>query len=143
VTLRTALVLGRGAAALDRLLTVFRLGLGARLGSGQQWMTWVHLEDLVGIILHGIAEPELHGAVNAAAPEPVRNVDFTRTLASSLSRPALLWAPGLGLRILLGEFAEALLASQRVIPRAAEESGFGYRYADLRSALSQVTGRVS
>jgi uncharacterized protein (TIGR01777 family) len=143
VTSRTALVLAREAPAFRRLLTVFRLGLGARLGNGRQWMSWVHLEDLIQLILHAVGRPEIEGPLNASAPGAVRNWEFTQTFAATLGRPAFLWAPKLGLRVLVGEFADALLASQRVIPQVAQQSGFRFRYPDLASALAAVVGSRS
>ncbi len=141
VALRTGLVLGPGGGALGQMLLPFRLGLGGPLGSGQQWMPWVHRDDVVGIILHALATPSIRGPVNAVAPQPARNRDFTRTLASLLHRPALLPAPAFALRLLLGEFAEILLASQRVLPRRAQTSGYSFRYSTLESALTACLTR--
>ncbi len=141
VLLRTGLVLGAGGGALGQMLLPFRLGLGGPLGTGQQWMPWVHLDDVVGIILHALSTPSLRGPVNATAPQPVRNKDFTRTLAALLHRPAVLPAPAFALRLILGEFADILLASQRVLPRRAQTSGYTFQHSTLESALTACLSR--
>ncbi len=135
VSLRTGLVLGRGGGALKQMLLPFKLGLGGPLGSGKQWMPWVHLDDVVGIILHAIEQPRVRGPVNATAPTPVRNLEFSKTLARVLHRPAFLPVPAFGLKVLLGEFADVLLASQRVLPKRTQELGYSFRYPDLEAAL--------
>jgi uncharacterized protein (TIGR01777 family) len=135
---RTALVIDRGAPAFQKLARLFRMALAGPLGNGHQWMAWVHLEDLVGLILHTVKNENLAGAINAGAPEVVRNSEFTRQMAEAVGRPAILPAPGFGLRLVLGEFATALLASQRATPRALENSDFTFRYPDLRSALKEA-----
>jgi len=138
VMLRNGLVLGRGGGALQQMLIPFKLGLGGPVGSGKQWMSWVHIDDVVGIILHAIQQAALRGPVNATAPTPVRNREFTETLADLLRRPALLPAPAFGLKILLGEFADVLLASQRVLPKRIQGAGYGFRYAALEAALGAI-----
>ncbi len=135
VSLRTGLVLGRGGGALKQMLLPFKLGLGGPLGSGKQWMPWVHLDDVVGIILHAIEQPRVRGPVNATAPTPVRNLEFSKTLARVLHRPAFLPVPAFGLKVLLGEFADVLLASQRVLPKRTQELGYSFRYPALEAAL--------
>jgi uncharacterized protein (TIGR01777 family) len=136
--LRIGIVLGQGGGALGKMLTPFRFGAGGRLGSGKQWMSWVHLDDLVNMILFLIDCDSCRGAFNGTAPHPVRNADFTRSLARALKRPALLPVPVAALRLALGEFADFLCASQRVIPAAFQQAGFQFRYADLDAALAQV-----
>ena len=140
VTLRTALVLGRGGETVERLFGLFRRGLGGRLGNGQQWMSWIHIQDLVQLYLFATQNPELAGAMNGGSPEPLRNRDFTRLLADALHRPAVLPAPAFALRLVLGEFAKALLSSQRMQPAAALTAGFRFRYSSLASALTEITG---
>jgi hypothetical protein len=141
VRLRTALVLGREAPAITRFGGLFRWGLGGKLGSGRQWMSWIHLEDLVALILRALEDPRLDGAVNAGAPEPVTNAEFTRLLAATLRRPAILPAPAFALRLVLGEFAGSLLASVRMAPEAALRAGFRFRYPDLAPALADIFER--
>ena len=135
--LRTGVVLGRGGDAWEQMRKVFSLGLGGKFGSGQQWMPWIHVEDLVGAMLH-MAQNRVTGPVNGVAPEPERNGDFTKKLASALSRPAFFHAPGWGLKLGLGDFAGALLASQRALPDALLKSGFRFRYPSLDSALVEL-----
>ena len=135
---RTGVVLGREGAAFGQMLIPFRLGVGGRLGSGEQWMPWIHVEDLAGSMLHGIGHATLSGPVNGSAPEPERNADFTRKLAKALHRPALIPVPPFALRLALGGFASAVLSSQRAVPRALLESGFRFRYPTLETALAEL-----
>ena len=135
---RIGIVLGSGGEALGKMLLPFKLGLGGRLASGKQWMPWIHLDDLVGLFLHAASHQEVVGPMNAAAPEPVINRDFTRTLASALHRPAIFPAPAAALKLALGEFAEVLLASQRVVPRVAEQTGYVFQYPELADALQAI-----
>ncbi len=135
---RTGVVLGRDGAAFKQMLIPFRLGLGGKLGSGQQWMPWIHVADLAGSMLHGIGHATLAGPVNGSAPEPARNVDFTRQLAKAVHRPAILPVPPCALKLLLGEFAGVVLASQRAVPRALLESGFRFGYPTLDAALADL-----
>lgn len=142
VLLRIGVVLGAGGGALARLVPVFRLGLGGRLTlGGAQWMPWVHLDDVVGLALHAAGTDGLSGPLNAVAPRPARNRDFTRALAAAVGRPALFPVPALALRVALGEVAAALTASQQVRPAAAEASGYRFLHPDLEGALAAVLGR--
>lgn len=139
VRLRIGIVLGPEGGALARMLPPFRLGAGGRLGPGTQWMSWIHVEDLVDLIRLALSSDNLRGPVNAVAPTPVRNTEFTETLARILRRPALVPAPALALRLLFGEMGEeVLLASQRVLPKAAEAVGFAFRYPELGAALRNL-----
>lgn len=138
VMLRTGVVLGTEGGALEKILPAFRWGLGGRLGSGEQWMSWIHIDDLVSLILFALEKAELRGPVNATAPGPVTNAEFTDKLAAVLYRPAFVPVPAFALRMLFGEMAEVLLGSQRVLPRAAESAGFRFRYPDLKSALRHL-----
>jgi uncharacterized protein (TIGR01777 family) len=138
VNIRTGMVLGPEGGALGKMLPTFRWGLGGRLGSGRQWMSWIHIEDLVSLIRFAIDNQELHGPLNATAPNPVRNGEFTDTLAGVLYRPAFLPVPTVALRMLFGEMAEVLLGSQRVLPRVAESAGFQFKYPHLKPALEQL-----
>jgi uncharacterized protein (TIGR01777 family) len=119
------------------MLTPFRLGLGGRVGSGRQWWSWIHIDDMVGAIQHALRTESLSGPLNAVAPNAARNTDFTKMLASVLNRPAFLPVPEFALRAALGKMAaeELLLASQRVEPAKLKESGYEFKFEDLRSAL--------
>ncbi len=140
VTLRIWVVLGRDGGALAQMLRPFRLGLGGRLGNGNQYMSWVHIEDLVNMILHAAENRDLHGPLNGVSPAPLTNREFTRTLAGILHRPAILPVPGSILRAALGEFATVLTASQRVIPEKAARAGFVFSFPDLSGALADILG---
>jgi len=136
---RFGIVLASKGGALAKMLPPFRLGIGGRLGSGRQWMSWLSIDDAVGIIEHAIAHPELSGPVNAVAPEPVTNAEFTRSLGTVLGRPAVLPVPTFALELLFGEMAgEALLGSQRVLPRRLEETGYAFRDPLLLPALRRL-----
>ena len=141
VNLRIGIVLGTTGGALPRMLPLFRYGLGGRLGSGHQWMPWVHIRDLIQLALYAAQTESMQGPFNAVAPAPVTNREFTRTLAGLMHRPAWFPAPAAALRLALGEFAEVLLASQRVLPRATERNGYGFRYLQLEGALREILDR--
>jgi uncharacterized protein (TIGR01777 family) len=142
VRLRIGLVLGTQGGLLRRLRLPFEFGLGGRIGSGAQWMSWIERDDLVRLIAHGIATPALLGPVNATAPEPVRNAAFTHALGAVLNRPAWLRLPAAMLHRMAGEFAdELLLGGQRVLPAKAQASGFEFRHPTLSSALTEILGR--
>lgn len=144
VSLRTSMVLGSGGGAFPLLDRVFSFGLGGRLGSGAQWMPWIHIEDQVRLMLWCIENEHVTGPVNLAAPEAVTNAQFTRTLARLLKRPAFFHAPAFALRLLLRDMAdEMLLASQRVEPKAVLDLGFTFRHPDLQSALAALLSRAA
>ena len=139
VTARTGIVLGSGSGgALAKMLTPFKLGAGGPLGNGRQWMPWVHVADLARVYVHAADHGEIRGPMNAVAPQPVRNSEFTKALARQLHRPAFMPAPYLGLRLVFGEFAQVLFASQRVIPQVALDTGFAFQYPDITSALREI-----
>jgi uncharacterized protein len=138
VRLRIGIVMGKGGSAFEKLRFVIRLGIGGRLGSGQQWMPWIHLDDLRAAIVHSVFSQDLHGPVNGTAPIPQRNADFTRTLAAALHRPAIFPAPAFALKLALGEFAGALLGSQRAIPAALQADGFHFRFPTLEAAAADL-----
>jgi len=138
VTPRIGVVLGRGGGALAPMALPFRLGVGGRLGTGKQWMSWIHLDDLVSLIEFAATNAALSGPVNAVAPNPVTNAAFTRELAAALHRPAIFPVPALALKLLLGEMSQMLLGSQRVIPEAALRAGFQFRFAEAGQALRQI-----
>jgi uncharacterized protein (TIGR01777 family) len=135
--LRTAPVIGRGGGVLSPMLPAFRLGLGGAWGPGTQWWSWIHVDDVVGIIFLAL-ERELPGALNVTAPVPVSVTTFTKTLADVLHRPAVARVPDFALRLGLGEAAEALLASLRVVPRRVLDAGYTFRFSELRPALADV-----
>ncbi|MEO2042132.1 MAG: TIGR01777 family oxidoreductase, partial [Pirellulales bacterium] len=138
VTMRTGIVLGAGGGALAKMLTPFRLGAGGPLGNGRQWMPWIHVADLARLYVHANENSLLDGPMNAVAPNPVRNSEFTKALATQLKRPAFMPAPYLGLRLVFGEFAKVLFASQKVVPQIALETGFGYQFPFLKEALEDI-----
>jgi uncharacterized protein (TIGR01777 family) len=139
VLARLGIILSREGGALAKVLLPFKLGAGGRLGSGQQWMSWVTLDDVVGILRMTIEKVAVRGAVNVVAPQPVKNAEFTKVLAKALHRPALFPAPGFALRLALGEMADALLlSSQRVAPQRVEQAGFRFAHPDLTTALGAV-----
>ena len=140
VTLRTSLVLGKSGGALAPMTPIFQLGLGGPLGDGRQWMSWIHLDDLAQLALFAIENLDVRGPLNGSAPWPVRNADFTRTLAAALHRPAFLRVPAFALRATLGDFARELLDSKRVLPAAALDHGFGFTFAELAPALKNLLG---
>ncbi len=143
VRLRIGIVLAVEGGALSRMLTPFEFGLGGPFGAGRHWMSWIHLDDLVRLIAHAIATPDLAGPVNGVAPEPVRNTAFAQALGRALRRPALLPAPAAPLRLALGDFAdELLLKGQRVTPRAALASGFRFAHPKLDDALGDIVGAL-
>ena len=140
VKLRIGMVLGRGGGALQTMETPFKLGVGGTLGSGKQWMSWIHLDDIVSLIQFAINTETMVGPVNATAPNPVRNADFTRLYAAALHRPAFFPVPEMALHLLYGEMSQVILSSQRILPAVAERMGFQFRYPDLALALKEIYG---
>ncbi len=138
VLLRIAPVLGRDGGMLAKILPVFRSGLGGRLAGGKQWMPWIHIEDLINILLFSAETPNVEGPLNATSPQPVTNAAFTHALGRALHRPALFSVPQFALRLAFGELARYMTASQRVIPEAALAAGFRFKYPDLAGALRNL-----
>ncbi len=138
VLIRTGVVLGADGGALAQMLPPFRVGLGGRLGSGRQYMAWIHIDDLIGAMLLARGTPGMRGPVNAVAPNPSSNSEFTRILAASLHRPALFPVPGFALKIVLGEFAEVLLGSQRAVPEVLQQIGYSFAFPELTAALRDL-----
>jgi uncharacterized protein (TIGR01777 family) len=139
VRLRTGLVLESDGGALAAMLTPFKLGVGGPLGTGRQYWPWIHRHDWIALVRFLIARPDAEGPVNATAPEPVTNREFSKTLARVLERPSLFTAPALALRLAMGEMADALLLNgQRVVPARAVEMGFEFRYRELEPALREI-----
>ena len=138
VCLRIGIVLGKNGPAFEKLRTVFKACIGGRLGSGLQWMPWIHVDDLRAAIVHAVLSEKLAGPVNGTAPYPERNRDLTRKFATALHRPAIFPSPAFVLRIVLGEFSSALLASHRAIPTALDADGFQFRHPTLETALADL-----
>ncbi|MBB5212080.1 TIGR01777 family oxidoreductase [Microbulbifer hydrolyticus] len=139
-TMRTAIVLSTRGGALPQMLPAFRLGLGGPMSSGEHWMSWIHEDDIVGLMLHAI-DRHLCVPFNASAPEPVTNNSFSRLLARQLHRPCLMRTPAWLLRLMFGEMADdLLLASQRMEPRTALDSGYSFQYPTLEKALAELLG---
>ena len=139
VLLRTGLVLDRSAGALPKLALPFRLFAGGRVGTGNQYWSWIHREDWVRMVRWAIDSVAVTGPLNLTAPSPVTNREFTRALARALRRPSLAPAPGFALRLMLGEMADAMILNgRRVLPAKATTNGFEFRYPDLDSALRQI-----
>ena len=144
VLLRFGVILSADGGALPQMLMPFRFGLGGRLGSGKQWMSWIALDDAVETICSAIANENLTGPVNVVSPSPLTNAEFTRIAAAVLHRPAIFAAPAFALRIALGEMADALLlASQRVIPERLLDASYAFRFPELESALRAILARKS
>ena len=135
--IRIGVVLGKGGGALEKMLPPFKAFVGGKIGSGKQWISWIHVDDLVGIICHALANP-MSGVFNGTAPSPVTNSDFTAKLAAAVGRPALFPVPAFALKIMFGEMAGMLLGSQRVLPRATEAAGYQFQYPELAPALRDI-----
>jgi uncharacterized protein len=142
VSTRFGIILSPKGGALSKMLTPFRLGMGGRIGDGQQWMSWITHDDAIGCIYHALVTESLRGPVNAVAPNPVTNLEFTNTLGDVLSRPSRFRMPGFMARLAFGEMAdELLLASTRVVPLALRDSNYQFLYADLEGALRHLLGK--
>jgi uncharacterized protein (TIGR01777 family) len=141
VIARFATVLGAGGGAMSRILPVFRLGLGGRLGSGRQWFPWIHVLDLCRALEFVALHENLSGPVNCCAPQFVTNAEFTRSLGRTLSRPAILPVPALGLRLALGEVAQVILQGTKIAPKVLEKAGFRFRFPELEAALRDIAGQ--
>ena len=141
--LRTGIVLGKDGGALSKMLPAFNFGLGGPMGGGSQWMSWIHMSDLLGMVHYAIVNDNVSGAINATAPNPVTNKEFSQVLAKVLKRPAILPMPAFVLKLMLGEMAEELLLSgQRVIPKKMQQVGFKFRFTDLEGALRDILDKV-
>ena len=137
--LRTGIVLGKNGGALGKMLVPFKLGLGGKIGAGSQWMPWIHLHDMVALIAYCITDESLSGPINATAPQPVTNADFTKALGHALHRPTLFTMPAMMIELLMGQMGEELLlAGQRVLPVKIEQAGFQFRYQRLDQALAEI-----
>ncbi len=138
VAIRIALVLGKGGGAMQVMEPVFRSGLGGKLGTGKQWMPWIHVADVAGLFLHALENASVRGPLNGASPNPVRNEEFTKIMSEILRRPAFFAAPEFLLKTALRDEASLLLDSQRIIPEKALQTGFRFQFPDLRSALADI-----
>jgi uncharacterized protein len=134
---RIGLVLGKDGGALKQMLTPFRLGVGGRLGSGRQWMPWIHIDDLIEMFVFAL-DRTVSGPLNGAAPQPVRNAQFTAALARTIHRPAIFPVPRFALKLMFGEMAEIVFASQRMFPKVAEAAGFQFKFVALEAALADL-----
>jgi uncharacterized protein len=139
VRLRFGIILAKHGGALPQMMRVFKFGLGGKIGSGQQWMSWIALNDVVKVIRETLQNLAISGALNVVSPQPERNVDFTKALGRAMHRPTIVPAPAFALELMLGEMAEALLlASQRVMPSRLQQLGFRFSQGDLGAALASV-----
>ncbi|AKV00061.1 Cell division inhibitor [Labilithrix luteola] len=142
VLLRQSLVLGREGGTIAALLPIYRRGFGGTLGPGQQWMSWIHVEDAARLIVHAIDDPRIRGPLVSASPNPVTNRTFARSFARAVHRPRLGPMPAPIMRLFLGERAELFLQSHRAVPRLALATGFRFRFPDLDEALGDLLGHV-
>jgi uncharacterized protein (TIGR01777 family) len=139
---RVGVVLAKEGGALQKMLTPFKMFVGGPVGSGKQFMSWIHVDDLVGVILLALDNAAVSGPVNGTAPNPVTNREFSKALGRVLGRPSFMPAPGFGLRVMLGEVADVVTKGQRVLPRAALDAGYRFQFEDVEAALRAVLGRV-
>jgi uncharacterized protein (TIGR01777 family) len=135
---RIGVVLDKEGGALAAMLTPFKLGLGGRAGSGKQWMAWIHGADVVGIMLLALDNAAAHGPVNATAPNPVTNYEFTKALGRALHRPTIFPVPAFALKLRFGEVAGVVLTGQRVLPKEAQKLGYQFRFPTIDAALADI-----
>ncbi len=135
---RVGVALSAEGGALEKMLLPFKLGLGGRLGDGQQWFPWIHLDDIVGIFRHALLSDRVSGPINGVAPGIVNNAEFTKDLAAALHRPRFLPVPEFALRILMGEMADVVLVSHRVFPKVALDTGYKFKHPNLKPALADI-----
>ncbi|HLJ47937.1 MAG TPA: TIGR01777 family oxidoreductase [Bryobacteraceae bacterium] len=138
VNLRFGAVLGRDGGAYSKMARPIRWGVGGRLGDGKQWLPWVHIDDVVGLIQFSLANSGIRGPINVTAPNPVTNGNFTNALAAAMHRPAIFAVPRLALKLMLGEMSEVVLASQRVLPQAALTAGYKFEFSEIGPALDAL-----
>lgn len=142
VCTRFGVVLGLGGGVAERLMPIFEWGLGAKIGSGRQWMAWVHINDAAGMVLHAITNEQIRGAVNVVSPNPVTNREFTRALARAVGKPAFLATflsiPSFLLRLQFGEGADVFTWSQKVLPKVAQETGYKFAFPEIELALREI-----
>ncbi len=137
--LRTGIVLGKNGGALAKMLPPFKMALGGPIGNGKQWMSWIHLEDIVGLIRFAINNESISGPINGTAPEPVTNKNFTKTLGKTLRRPAIFPMPAFVVKLLFGQMGEELLlAGKQIVPKKMTQAGFQFKYSRLENALKDI-----
>ncbi|HLL85547.1 MAG TPA: TIGR01777 family oxidoreductase [Longimicrobium sp.] len=141
VLCRIGVVLSPEGGALKTMLPAFRLGVGGRIGSGEQYVSWIHLEDMVSLLVHALTRPDLDGPLNGTAPEPVNNRELTRAIARAVHRPAIVPTPAFALKLALGPMSAIVLTGQRVMPRKALQSGFTFAHPTLPEALAHLLAR--
>jgi len=141
VKVRIGLVMHPEGGALKAMLTPFKMGLGGKMGSGKQWQSWIHRDDLVSMLLFALDRDGLSGPMNATAPNPVTQKEFAKTLGKAIGRPTFMPAPAFAIRAALGEFAVELLSSKRVLPVVADDAGFRFQFPDLAGALADLVGK--
>jgi uncharacterized protein len=139
-TIRTGVVLSPDGGALEKMLPFFKVGVGGPVAGGQQWMPWIHIDDVVGLYVAALDRDAWTGAVNGSAPEPVINKEFSRRLGKALRRPAFAPVPGFAVRLLYGEMAESVTEGQRAVPKRPLELGYAFRHPDLDEALADALG---
>jgi uncharacterized protein (TIGR01777 family) len=137
---RIGVVMAKQGGALDKMLPIFRSGMGGPLGTGRQYFPWIHIDDLVGLIVFCLQHPEISGPLNGVAPQAITNREFTQALAKVLGRPALIPVPRFALRLVLGQFAESLFHSQQVRPQVPLDRGYNYRFPEIQAALDHLLG---
>jgi uncharacterized protein (TIGR01777 family) len=135
---RVGVVLDKEGGALAKLLTPFKMFVGGPVGSGRQYLSWIHHDDLIGIFLHALDHGTVRGPLNGTAPQPVTNKEFSTALGKALHRPSLFWTPGFGLKLALGEVADVIVTGQKVIPKRTMEAGYSFKYPTLEGALKQL-----
>lgn len=135
---RIGVVLDKNGGALAKLLTPFKLGAGGPVGSGKQWMSWIHHEDLTGILVNALENKLAHGPINGTAPNPVTNKQFGKALGKALFRPSFMPTPGFALKLMLGEVADVVLKGQRVLPKKALDLGYQFKYPEIAPALANI-----
>lgn len=138
VTVRTGIVIGRNGGALDKMLPVFKMGLGGKLGTGNQYMSWIHVEDAAGIFIEALKNEMISGPVNATAPYPAKNADFTKVMGKVLRRPTCFPTPAFALNLVFGEMSQVLLEGQKVVPTKVKKTNFRFRYPTLEMALKET-----
>jgi len=137
VILRTGIVLGMGGA-IEKMLLPFKLFAGGPIGSGRQWFSWIHRDDMVNLIMAALTNPQMNGVYNATAPNPVRMSEFTQTMGQVMNRPSWLPVPAIALEVLLGDAAHVVLEGQQVLPKRTQDSGFSYQYETVKPALEEI-----
>jgi uncharacterized protein (TIGR01777 family) len=138
VLLRVGVVLDKAGGALAQMLTPFKLGVGGPVGSGKQWMSWIHYEDIVGLIIFSLDQADVRGPLNGTAPQPVTNAEFSKALGRALHRPSFMPTPRFALRLLLGEVADVVATGQRVVPKKALALGYQFKFPSIDAALGDI-----